>query len=253
MSVPLAGPPPTDTPAPVGLHEALDSFGLSAAHVSPVWLNGAGGLTFSVASAGPAGAIDFFVKCNPATTGESLADEAARLQWIQGRHQAPVVVGLIEVDGNEILLTKALSGLSAVSDRWKAQPNTALRALGIGLRQLHSVAIDDCAFDWGVAHRLRSAGVDADCYEEAPALDQFVLCQGDPCAPNTLLTADGTFLAHVDLARLGVADRWADLAVMTMSMEWNYRNYDESIFWSAYGIEPDRRRIDYYRRLWNAT
>ncbi|WP_218125970.1 hypothetical protein [Sinosporangium album] len=39
--------------------------------------------------------------------------------------------------------------------------------------------------------------------------------------PNTLLHADGAFAAHVDLDSLGVADRWADLAVAAWSTEWN--------------------------------
>lgn len=85
-----------------------------------------------------------------------------------------------------------------------------------------------------------------------PPVDHLVLCQGDPCAPNTLIRDDGSFLAHVDLARLGVADRWADLAVMSMSLAWNYGDVDEAVFWEAYGADPDQGRIDYYRWLWNA-
>nr|WP_278189828.1 phosphotransferase [Brevibacterium sp. ZH18] len=87
---------------------------------------------------------------------------------------------------------------------------------------------------------------------QAPEIDRLVVCHGDPCAPNTLLGEDGRFLANVDMQRLGVADRWADLAVATMSFGWNYANYDESLFWEAYSVEPDVERIQYYRRLWNA-
>ena len=63
----------------------------------------------------------------------------------------------------------------------------------------------------------------------------------------------GHFLAHVDLARLGVADRWADLAVATMSLGWNFDDVDEDLFWRIYGVEPDPGRIAYYRALWDAT
>lgn len=49
-----------------------------------------------------------------------------------------------------------------------------------------------------------------------------------------------------------MADRWADLAVMSLSLEWNYTGYDEADFWNAYGLEPDKQRIAYYRALWNA-
>lgn len=39
---------------------------------------------------------------------------------------------------------------------------------------------------------------------------------------------------------------------MSMSLEWNYPNCDERIFWEAYGIEPDVARVAFYRQLWNA-
>lgn len=248
----LAGPASSTTPVPLAVRSSLDMCGFSAAHVTPVWRNSAGGLTFSVASGGQGRPIDFYAKWNPITTGESLTQEAERLRWIERRHPAPVVAELTCTEHEEVLLTHALPGDSAVASRWRDDPATALRALGVGLRRLHDLPIDECPFDWRVDHRIRSRRMTAGALEAPPPVDKLVLCQGDPCAPNTLLADDGSFLAHVDLARLGVADRWADLAVMTMSLAWNYREYDEAVFWAAYGAEPDPLRIDYYRQLWNA-
>lgn len=73
------------------------------------------------------------------------------------------------------------------------------------------------------------------------------------CSPNTLIDADGRCCGHVDIGGLGVADRWADLAVATLALRWNYpgRVWDAEFF-TAYGVEPDPARIDYYRRLWQA-
>lgn len=250
---PLSGPPSADIPVPVFLRDALEALGLGSAGLHPVWRNRAGGLTFSVASGGVAAPIDFYAKWNPDSAGESLSQEAERLSWIQGRHPAPAVVDLVVQGVQEVLLTRALPGDSAVAPQWKAEPEVALRALGAGLRRLHEVEVRGCPFDWGVEHRIRTADAAVTALGKPPSGDRLVLCQGDPCAPNTLLAADGQFLAHLDLARLGVADRWADLAVMSMSLAWNYPRYDEAVFWEAYGIEPDRRRIDYYRELWDAT
>ncbi|PQM49656.1 Aminoglycoside 3'-phosphotransferase [Mycobacterium talmoniae] len=79
-----------------------------------------------------------------------------------------------------------------------------------------------------------------------------MVCHGDACAPNTLLDEDGRCCGHVDLGELGVADRWADLAVATLSLGWNYPGQWQDDFFTAYGVEPDPVRIGYYRRLWNA-
>jgi kanamycin kinase len=87
----------------------------------------------------------------------------------------------------------------------------------------------------------------------APADDLRVVCHGDACSPNTLLDDHGSYLAHVDLGQLGVADRWADLAVATYSLGWNYSGRWEHDLLDAYEIERDEDRIDYYRRLWDAT
>jgi kanamycin kinase len=50
-----------------------------------------------------------------------------------------------------------------------------------------------------------------------------------------------------------VADRWADLAVATLSLGWNYgREPWQSDLFDAYGVALDSVRIDHYRRLWQA-
>lgn len=84
-------------------------------------------------------------------------------------------------------------------------------------------------------------------------LTRLVVCHGDACMPNTLLDDAGRPLAHVDLAALGTADRWADIAVASMSTEWNFGPGWADVLIEAYGIAPDRERLEYYRRLWNET
>jgi kanamycin kinase len=86
---------------------------------------------------------------------------------------------------------------------------------------------------------------------QPPPVDRLVVCHGDACSPNTLIDCDGRCCGHVDVGDLGVADRWADLAVATLSLGWNYpgRVWDAEFF-SAYRVEPTR--MDYYRRLWQA-
>jgi kanamycin kinase len=83
-------------------------------------------------------------------------------------------------------------------------------------------------------------------------IEGLVVCHGDACAPNTLIGDDGRFHGHVDLGDLGVANRWADLAVATLSLSWNYSGSWEDVLFDAYGADPDPARIDRYRRLWHA-
>lgn len=79
----------------------------------------------------------------------------------------------------------------------------------------------------------------------------MVVCHGDACAPNTLLDEFGNCSGHVDLGRLGVADRWADLAVATWSLDWNYGPGWQDVLLEAYGVAHDEERIAYYRLLWD--
>lgn len=220
--------------------------------VTLVWQNEVGGLTGRVEGDPPR-----YLKWNPAGSGESLAAEAERLRWIEGAHPVPEVIDLVVADDAELLVTRAVAGRSAVDPRWAGRSGDAVRAIAEGLRALHSLPSASCPFDWGVGTRI-GAAVEAGLsvprhLADAPAIDRLVICHGDACAPNTLLSDDGRFAANVDLGRLGLADRWADLAVATMSLGWNYDEYDEAEFWDAYRIEPDHERIGYYRALWNAT
>ena len=142
--------------------------------------------------------------------------------------------------GADWLHTAGLAGSSAVDPYWVARPQQAARAIGAGLWMLHDrLPVASCPW------------VRTD-FPDAPPVDRLVVCHGDACAPNTLIDADGRCCGHVDLGSLGVADRWADLAIATMSLGWNYAASCEDELLEAYGIERDDVRIDYYRRLWAA-
>jgi len=209
-----------------------------------VWLNQVGGLTFRDG--------ERFFKWNPAGSVESLAAERERLAWVAPHHPVPEVLEYVAVDDGELLVTRALPGEGAVTERWLAEPCTAVRAIGEGLRALHEhLPVAGCPYDWGVEARL--ADRRAPQLGPAPEIDLLVVCHGDPCAPNTIIGGDGRWVGHVDFADLGLADRWADLAVATMSLGWNYGpGWDGELF-AAYGIAPDADRIRFYRELWDAT
>jgi aminoglycoside phosphotransferase len=82
---------------------------------------------------------------------------------------------------------------------------------------------------------------------------RLVVCHGDACAPNTLITDDGRCSGHVGLGDLGGADRWADLAVATWSTELNYGRGWAELLLSAYGVAAGPDRTRYYRLLWDLS
>ncbi|MEL7974277.1 aminoglycoside 3'-phosphotransferase [Isoptericola sp. F-RaC21] len=227
--------------------------------VTPVWRNELGGLTFRLTPPGAATPVgiaggDRYVKWVPSGTPElDLDAEAERLAWAVRYTPVPRVLDRGTDDAGAWLLTAGIPGASAVDPRWLAHPETAARAIGAGLRAMHdTLPVGDCPFSWGVADRVARLSPDARArVGDVPDVDRLVVCHGDPCAPNTLLDDGGRWTAHVDLDALGVADRWADLAVASYSLEWNYGDGYEPAFFDAYGIAPDAERIAFYRHLWD--
>lgn len=243
---------------PVAVPPAAVQAATRGEAITPVWRNQLGGLTFQIG----AGATRRFLKWAPVGSGLDLAAELQRLRWIAPRWSAPRVLDHGTDEGGSWMLTAGLRGDSAVAPQWIAQPKVAVWAIGEGLRALHEVLpVAQCPFSWSLADRRarviaaaeqrRTAAADLDRLLDAPEPDRIVVCHGDACAPNTLIGADGRWSAHVDFDCLGVADRWADLAVATWSTEWNYGPGWEGELLAAYGIGPDSERTAYYRLLWD--
>jgi kanamycin kinase len=205
-----------------------------------VWRNELGGLTFRVGRR--------YVKWNPRRTGIDLERERRRLEWLVGRHPAPRVVEYGADAGAEWLITEALPGELAVGDRWRARRPEAIRAIAAGLRAIHAVPIAEFPDGWSeevwVGRQPASLG------DRPPVIDR-VLVHGDACAPNTLISLEGSWTGNVDFGDLAVGDRWADLAVASMSLDWNFGEGHQDEFFDAYGIQRDEERIRYYRALWD--
>jgi aminoglycoside phosphotransferase len=102
--------------------------------------------------------------------------------------------------------------------------------MGTGLHALPAAfPVMSCPFTWSAADRL------ADARRKAAA------GQLDP---------EGW---HEARRPLGVADRWADIAVAAWSAEWNFGPGWEPLLLDAYGIAPDPERSRYYRLLWDLS
>ena len=185
--------------------------------IRPVWENELGGLTFELGT----GAERRFVKWTPASSGIDLDGERVRLDWAAGYTAVPVPLDYGEDADSSWLVTAALPGQCAVAPRWLADPETAVEQIGVSLRALHErLPVPDCPFTASAEERLaeirgRTDRLDPTTWNEdhqgltvdealsrlsdIPPVDLLVVCHGDTCAPNTLLTDDGRWSGHVDL------------------------------------------------------
>ena len=219
---------------------------------------------------------DVFAKCCGESGVADLAAERERIAWLAGTGiPGATVVDWLEAPGDgACLLTSAVPGVpgDALSP---SVHGAAMRSFGSALRELHGLA--DCPFDRPLAAVIATA---ADVVRrgavnpafltdewrlskpselldqvvaESPYVDSVlepVVCHGDACLPNVFFdprTLEVT--GWIDLGRLGVADRYSDLALATIQLhdEWSA---DPARFLDAYGLpEPDSRRLQFFRLL----
>lgn len=215
--------------------------------VEPVWRNLIGGVTFSIGDGAE------YVKYGPPHAEFDADPEFDRLRWVSAYVDAPRPIdhGLDE-RGYGWLRTEGIRGVSAVAGGWRERPEVAVPELGRALRRFHDrVPVAGCAWEWSIASRLADSTGAGPSPAEWPELDA-VVCHGDACNPNFLLDEDGRCVGYVDLGRLGVGDRWADLAPALLSLGWNFGTGWEDAFLGGYGVVRDVAKQAFYTDLWNA-
>lgn len=216
-----------------------------------------------------------YIKTEAAGPLAELPGEAERLRWLAaaGVPCAPLL-GFLAEAGQYWMLLDAVPGQNL--EEAGLDPATAVRLLAGALRRLHALDIADCPFDHRAALRIAHAGarlqaglVDEDDLDDAhrglapaalfarlqgqaPAHEDRVVAHGDACLPNLIVCdggAAGWRASWIDCGRLGVADRWQDLALATRDIgevlgpEW------VRPFLQAYGTQPDAQRAAFYRLL----
>jgi kanamycin kinase len=220
------------------------------------------------------GSPDRYLKVKRVGAYPTLAEEASRLRWARPFVSVPEVVDEGSDGQLDWLLTASLGGRSAIEQPEPFEP--VVVACARGLRELHdALPTSQCPFEFGSetaiehARRRVEAGVvdpDRDFHDEhrhltptaalaelrrlRPGREDVVVCHGDYCAPNVLLT-DGRVSGWVDLGELGVADRWWDIAVGAWSAGWNFGPRYEEVFRESYGVGPDPDRQAFYRLLYD--
>ncbi len=233
------------------------------------------------------GSSTFYVKTTEHSQvhnrGDAIAAEAERLIWFATQGvRVPEVIDTGSDEQFAWLVTSALRGRTA-ADPWPAEQRTAvIDALADIAVSLHTLPLETCPFDRrldvAVPEALLAAEegrVDVEVLDAEradwstsqlvdalvktrPDDEDPVVCHGDFCLPNVLLDPATLELAGlVDVGRAGIADRHADIALITRSIahemndqfppEYADRLIERYVAASGATIEPDR--VDFYRLL----
>lgn len=200
-----------------------------------------------------------------------LRIEGARTTWL-GEQGIPVPQ-VVACDAN-VLITTEVPGRTAAEAWPEAARPRVVRALAGLARDLHALAFEECPFDRRLARvvpEALAAEVDLDdldeerlgwdrqrlvdaLLEQRPADEDLVVCHGDLCLPNVVLDpVTHQVVALLDTGRLGVADRWADLAIATRSLAGGqnpqYGAWASELFLTSYGVVADPATVAFYRLL----
>lgn len=271
--------PPTSPSAPTSPHHALRSL-----------LPGSGGSgrEWDAVAAGESGAAVFrrsdgaaYAKCVPPEASSDLGAERDRVAWLAGTGiPGPEVLEWASREAGACLVTSTVPGVPA-DTLTSGALRAAWPALVRLLRRIHELPPGDCPFERRLETMVRVAedvvrrgavepaflaeeqrGVPAatllaDLRAELPArLAQeeadLAVCHGDACLPNFLVDPDTSLCTGViDLGRLGVADRHADLALLRASAEetWTGDDGAHADRVLAEHCSPDSDRLRFYLHL----
>ena len=223
---------------------------------------------------GKPNAPDLFLKHGKAVVADDISDEMLRLRWLANYLPTPAIVHFARTPDEAWLLMAALPGKTACQVM-EASPGLRLAvvdALAMFLRRLHAIPLSECPFTSDHRYRLgrARARIDAglvgeDDFDEErdgwtaeqvweamqellPLAPDPVVTHGDFSLDN-LLIHDGEVTGCIDAGRLGIADRYQDLAIA-----WNcLAEYGSSLqerFLQQYGIsDPDAGKLTFHLLL----
>ncbi|GAA2707384.1 APH(3') family aminoglycoside O-phosphotransferase [Micromonospora olivasterospora] len=228
----------------------------------------------------------FYVKTTPPRRDNDLrfhpGSEAERLQWLAARGFP--VAEVVDVGGDDELMwlvTTAVEGRSAAGPWATHERPVVLDVVADVVRALHELPLTDCPFDRTLAVTLPLARlaaemgwIDLDDLDPQhrgwsarqlldeltatppPAVEDLVVCHGDPCLDNFLVAPDTLALTGIlDVGRLGAADRWKDLAIAVRDVteqcadEGDEGQAAAARFLARYGARPDAGKDRFYRLL----
>lgn len=218
------------------------------------------------------GSTGAFLKYAFGAAGDDVREEHARLSWLGARAPAPRVIAYLSNSDGAFLLSEALPGRNAC-EAATGNPSSVVAEMARALRALHSLPPGDCPFDHCLDARLalartrmdaglvdegdfdqaRQGATSRDLYAQLltsrPDTEHLVITHGDACPENFVIFND-RFVGFIDCGRVGLADRYQDLALASRNIESALGPRYSELFFSQYGEpNPDSGKLDYYRTL----
>ncbi len=208
--------------------------------------------------------------------------EMQMMEWLKGTLPVPEVICHEIQEGMSYLLMSRLQGVMACDSTAMKHPEQLVGALAAGLQMLWQVDISDCVYWSNLDQKLEAAKYNVEhglvemdrCepdtfgeggFENPEKLlgwlmenrpeEEYVLSHGDYCLPNVFVK-NGTVCGFLDLGKMGIADKYQDIALCYRSLLHNYQGkygggmvYEdfrpESLF-AALGMEADWEKVRYY-------
>ncbi|MBN8938631.1 MAG: APH(3')-II family aminoglycoside O-phosphotransferase [Rhizobiales bacterium] len=252
-------------------------------HPPPAWAERLRGYAWLPQTIGCSGAGVFrleaegrpalFAKVETIAPLAELPGEIARLRWLGAQGIAcPHVLADDHHAGSHWLLMSAVPGRDLASSP-ELPPERRVAIAAEALRRLHGLDAARCPFDHRLDLRLAAAqarltaglvdetdfdderegmtaaGLYRQLLADKPRAEALVVTHGDACLPN-LMADSHDFTGFIDCGRLGLADRYQDLALAAWSITHNLGEAWVTPFLRHYGLaEPDQARLAYYRLL----
>jgi aminoglycoside phosphotransferase len=213
-----------------------------------------------------------YLKTSPRVPGFSLLQEKLKLEWLEDRLPVPKVLQFAEDENTDYLLLSEISGRPASDDSLKKDTPRIVEQLATGLKTIHNLPVEDCPFDAQLDSAIKLARerminglVEPEDFDEErqdrtaedlfqeliaakPTDEDLTFTHGDYCVPNVILK-NGKLSGFVDWGNAGVADKYQDIALLSRSVCYNFgEEWEKSVF-KIYGIEPDWKKIHFYRLL----
>lgn len=207
------------------------------------------------------------------------------MKQMYGKLPVPKVLCHERCQGMNYLLMSKVSGSMACDEFYMQNAEELSGILAEGLKMLWRFDVSDCTYICGLDRKLKMAEynvehglVDMDNVEDdtfgengfkSPEdllnwlknnrpKEEYALSHGDYCLPNVFVK-DGKISGYVDLGKMGLADKYQDIALCYRSLRHNYegkysgeekhKDFSPKMLFEKLGIEPNWDKIKYYLLL----